>query len=82
MCQSQRRPAEDTSSKWVEKLKRGRNAGLFLTGISEHFLIMQVNDKNKTKQNKATTTKNPKQQQQKTKQIEVLYSNVLKIKGN
>lgn len=24
MCQSQRRPAEDTSSKWVGKLKRGK----------------------------------------------------------
>jgi hypothetical protein len=41
---SQKRPAEDSSSKWVEKLKLGKNVGLFLIGIKEHFLTMQVGD--------------------------------------
>ena len=57
MCQSQRRPAEDTSSKWVGKLKRGKNAGLFLTGISEHFLTMQVNNFENNQPNKQTKNK-------------------------
>lgn len=45
MYQSQKRPAGDSLSKWVEKSKLGKNGGLFLIGTSGHSLIMQVGNK-------------------------------------
>lgn len=75
MCQSQRRPAEGSSSKWVEKLKLGKSVGLSLIGISAPSLIMQVGNKNNNNNNPEwyIQTRNPLLKRLKNKGNKIQY---------